>query len=428
MLRGARILDPLTGLDLTGDVIVDSGRPGPPAPSLPQDLDAIEVDCRGRWLFPGLVDMHAHLRVPGGEQSETLETGLRAAIAGGVTRVGMMPNTSPSLDSPDRIVRLMEEADSLGLARGVPIPCVTEGRSGRKLADLRALHGAGACAFSDDGSPVWDSALLADALRQTARFGGVIIEHPENPGLSGGAVNLGRISSMLGVAGIPEEAETSDVERCLSILESVGGRLHLTHLSSPRSVRLAVAAAGRIRGISFDVTPHHLALDEDAVLEHGTLAKMNPPLRSPSSRIELIGELLSAKGVDWCIASDHAPHHASMKARPMEEAAFGITGLETLLPISLEVLHRGAGMDLLKLLGRLTLVPARILGIPEPSLRHDRPAEMVLFDPGLEYTPAEVGSFSKSSNTPFLNTKLSGRTQAVWMDGRLIYRDGAFIR
>ena len=413
---------------MTGDMLLDSGRPGSPAPSLPQGIDAIEVDCRGKWLFPGLVDMHVHLRVPGGEQSETLATGLRAAIAGGVTRVGMMPNTSPPLDSPDMIVRLTEKADSLGLARGVPVPCVTEGRSGRKLADLQALHGTGACAFTDDGSPVWDSLLLAEALRQTSRFAGVIIEHPEDPGLSGGAVNLGRVSSMLGVAGIPEEAETSDVARCLSVLENAGGRLHLTHVSSPESIRMAVLAARRFEGISFDVTPHHLALDEDAVLAHGTLAKMNPPLRSPSSRIALIGELLAAEGVlDWCIASDHAPHQASLKERPLDEAAFGITGLETLLPISLEVLHRGAGMDLLELLGRLTVVPARVLGVPDPSLRQDHPAEMVLFDPDLEYTLAEAGSFSKSSNTPFLHRKLRGRTEAVWMEGRLIYRDGAFI-
>lgn len=416
-------------MDMTGDLLLESGHPCPPAPSLPPELDAIEIDCRGKWLFPGLIDMHVHLRVPGGEHSETLETGLRAAIAGGVTRVGMMPNTSPSLDSPRLIARLVEEADSLHLARAVPIPCVTEGRSGRKLADLRALHDSGACAFSDDGSPVWDSALLAEALRQTSMFGGVIIEHPEDPGLSGGAVNLGRISSLLGVAGIPEEAETSDVARCLSVLERVGGRLHFTHVSSPASVRMAASAAGRIEGISCDVTPHHLALDEDAVLEHGTLAKMNPPLRSPSSRIALLEELTAAKGVlDWCIASDHAPHNASAKEKPMDEAAFGITGLETLLPISIEILHRGTGMGLLDLIGRLTIVPARILGIPEPSLRHDRPAEIVLFDPGLEYTLAEVGSFSKSSNTPFLNRKLRGRTRAVWKDGRLIYRDGGFIR
>jgi dihydroorotase len=416
-------------MDMTGDLLLDAGIPGSPSPSLPEDIDAMEIDCRGLWIFPGLVDLHVHLRVPGDGVSETLETGLRAAVAGGVTRVGMMPNTRPPLDSPDLMVRLVQEAGSLGLAGVVPVPCVTAGRNGRSLADLQALHRAGACAFTDDGSPVWDSGLLADALRETSRFRGVIIEHPEDLELSaGGAVNSGRISSLLEVAGISEKAETSDVARCLPILENTGGRLHLTHLSSPDSIRMAVSAAGRLEGLSCDVTPHHLALDEDAVLEHGTLAKMTPPLRSPASRAALVEELLAARGVlDWCIASDHAPHAASAKDRSIGEAAFGITGLETLLPLSLEVLHRGAGMDLLDLLGRLTVIPARVLGIPEPSLRSARPVEMVLFDPGMEYTLAGVGSFSKSSNTPFLHRKLRGRAQAVWKDGRLIYRDDRFI-
>jgi dihydroorotase len=415
---------------MTGDLLLDGGIPGFSSPSPPESIDAMEIDCRGRWIFPGIVDMHVHLRVPGDELSETLETGLRAAVAGGVTRVGVMPNTRPPLDCPDLLARLQEEADSLGLAGVVPVPCVTAGRCGRELADLQALHRAGASAFTDDGSPVWDSGLLADALRETSRFGGVIIEHPEALELSaGGAVNSGRVSALLGVAGISEMAETSDVARCISVLENTGGRLHLTHLSSPDSIRMAASAAGRMEGLSFDVTPHHLVLDEDAVLEHGTLAKMNPPLRSPSARAALVGELLAARGVlDWGIASDHAPHAASAKNRSIEEAAFGITGLETLLPLTLEVLHRGAGMDLLDLLGRLTVTPARILGTPEPSLRSGRPAEMVLFDPGTEYTLAGVGSFSKSSNTPFLHRKLRGRAQAVWKDGRLIYRDGSFLR
>lgn len=384
----------------------------------------MEIDGTGKWLFPGLVDMHVHLREPGGEDSETVETGLRAAVAGGVTTVGVMPNTDPPLDSIESAVRLMETAGSLGLAKAVPVPCVTRGRLGKELLDLSSFARRGIRAFSDDGDPVHDPAILLDALNTVAEFDGVIIQHPEEKGLSGGAVNRGETSRGLGVPGIPQEAETVDVVRCMEIARASAGHLHLTHLSLPRSVQLARSDLFRPARVSIDVTPHHLALDETALLEHGTMAKMNPPLRTGKQRSRL-AEMVRDGMID-AVASDHAPHSSAGKDLPLDRAAFGITGLETLLPLALEVLG-DLGMPPLAILRLLTSGPAEVLGVPRPSLVPGGPAECVLFDPGEEYTLAAAGMFSRSSNTPFLQRRLTGRVKAVWMR-KLIYRDGEFVQ
>jgi dihydroorotase len=384
----------------------------------------VEIDAGGQWLFPGLIDMHVHLREPGDESSETVATGLRAAVAGGVTTVGVMPNTDPPMDSVARVNRLLGTAASQVPVRVVPIPCVTIGRKGRETVDFRELARWGVRAFSDDGDPVHDSGLLLRSLDAVSEFDGVIIEHPEDRSLSGGAVNLGRMSERMGVEGIPATAETSDVARCLEVARASRGRLHLTHLSLPRSVELARSGLFRDAGVTLDVTPHHLALDEDALEEHGTMAKMNPPLRTPEQRERLVR--MVREGMADAVASDHAPHSAARKDLPLEAAAFGISGLETLLPVTLEVL-RGAGMTPLEVLRLLITGPAGILGLTPPDLGEGSAAECVLFDPMEEYTIEGTGTFSGSSNTPFLRRRLRGRVKAVWI-GELVYRDGRFVQ
>lgn len=386
-----------------------------------------EIDADGQWLFPGLMDMHVHLRQPGGEESETLESGLRAAVAGGVTAVGMMPNTDPPLDGVEVLAPLLEEAEGLGLARVCPVPCVSMGRQGREPVDFQGLHELGAVAFSDDGSPVWNGALLQEALRRTAEFGGLVIEHPELTSLSaGGVLDPGPAAKKLGVSTMPCQAETGDVARCLEVARGTGGRLHLTHLSCPRSVDLVESARAAEAGFaaSCDVTPHHMALNSSEPLAEGTMAKMSPPLRDEDSRQRLV-RLVSRGRVD-CIASDHAPHAAGRKRLPMASAAFGITGLETLLPVSLEVLAGEGVMSPLAVLALLSTAPARLLGLDVPRIEAGRPANLVLFDPAREYLLSEVGSFSKSLNTPFLNRGLQGRVRAVWCPD-LLYMDGGFV-
>ena len=396
---------------MISDGLIEAARPG-----LQQQLDAIEIDGTGKWVFPGLVDMHVHLREPGGEDSETIETGLKAAIAGGITTIGVMPNTSPPMDTPESVMNLMQAAARCRLANVVPVPCVTIGRSGREPVNFLELHETGACVFTDDGDPVHDSGILLDALDAVYEFDGVIIEHPEVTDLAGGSVNRGAVSEKLGIKGIPCAAETIDVARCMEIASSSHGHLHLTHLSLPRSVELARAECFHSADVTIDVTPHHIALCEDALMEHGTLAKMNPPLRSCEQRKNL-AEMVKSGMVD-AIASDHAPHAQYKKEGSISDAAFGIIGLETLLPVTLEILE-DLQMPVARILHLLTGGPARILGLPAPGLTAGRKADCVLFDPEAEYRLSEKGSFSKSVNSPFFERKLKGRVEAVWM-GRMV--------
>lgn len=393
------------------------------APRIQQHPDAIEIDGTGKWIFPGLVDMHVHLREPGGEDSETIETGLKAAIAGGITTVGVMPNTVPPMDTPESILNLKKSAARCNLADVIPVPCVTIERSGKKPVNFFELHEAGASAFSDDGDPVHNSGVLLEALDTVHEFDGVIIEHPEVKELAGGSVNSGSVSRRLGIEGIPSVAETADVARCMEIASNSRGHLHLTHLSLPRSIELAREGCFNSANVTIDVTPHHIALNENALMEHGTLAKMNPPLRS-CEQMSRLGEMVKEGMVD-AVASDHAPHSAQRKEGSISEAAFGITGLETLLPVTLEVLT-GLQMPVISILRLLTCGPARVLGLTAPGLTPGMKADCVLFDPEIEYRLSEKGSFSRSANTPFRNRILKGRVEAVWI-GRLVYRDGEFV-
>jgi len=374
------------------------------------------MDCRGLWVLPGLVDMHVHLRTPGNTGAETLESGLRAAIAGGVTTVAFMPNTTPPVDDPELAERLMRTAESLKLAAAIPVPCVTVGGAGGPLADLEAFASLGIRAFSDDGRPVVPDSSFRQACERIASVGGVLIEHPEDTELAaGGIVNLGPVSTALGVPGLSEESEWSDAARCVSLLEGTGARLHLTHLSSPESVRIASRAALNGLSVTCDVTPHQLALNHHVVQALGSNAKMNPPLRSEESRRELVS--MCARGLVGVVASDHAPHTRESKERPLESAAFGVTGLETLLPVTMGVLCGEGGMSPLAVTAMLSTAPASVLGTAVPDLCGDACDSLVIFDPGAEWV--YQGGFSLSRNTPFLGTRLTGRVVMTLGRGRV---------
>lgn len=417
ILPGVRLLDPFTESDTVADVCIQSGCVSSITPSASEPS--------GLWLLPGLVDLHVHLRIPGGEEAETLQTGLRAAVAGGVTTLGMMPNTSPPLDRVQDTLRLAEKANALGLARVHPVPCVTLGRLGMECVDLEEFSRHGITAFTDDGSPVSSDEILAEALKRLSSFSGTLIEHPEIAEIaSGGAVNLGMASRKTGAFGIPECAEYEDVERCIRVLEGSGSlaRLHLTHLSSPRSVFLVHEAASRGLRVTCDVTPHHLALNEYDLIRLGPAAKMNPPLRSEESRSEL-ARLVSLGWVS-AVASDHAPHPAASKNRSLQDAAFGITGLETLLPVTVDVLVNRTGMKPLEVVRMLTQSPASILGIACHGILPGMRCNMVLFAPDMTWKFER--SHSRSSNSPFLGEEMRGRVLRVWA-GNELYREGHFV-
>lgn len=424
LLRSVRLLDPVSGTDAVTDIVLEGGFLEPLPAGSPLRGGLSEIACDGLWAFPGLVDMHAHLRHPGDGSAETLESGLRAAVAGGVTSVAAMPNTDPPVDSPAAVREVLRISESLGLAEVLPVACVTRHREGRELCDLEALSAAGAAAFSDDGSPVRDSDILAEALSRADVLGLTVIEHPEDESLSaGGSVDCS-VAWEAGECGIPEDAEVSDVERCIGVLGRCGGRLHLTHLSSPDSVTAVERARRSGLRATCDVTPHHMALDSSAVLRLGPLAKMNPPLRCAESRERLVTAV--ARGMVDAVASDHAPHPSSRKRPPLEAAAFGVTGLETMLPLALEILADGAGMPVLSVLGLLTSGPAAALGLPAKSASSGRQADLVLFDPSVEWSPGEGGTFSLSSNSPFMDRSLRGRVKAVWRRS-LVFMDGVFL-
>jgi dihydroorotase len=302
---------------------------------------------------------------------------------------------------------------------------VTLGRSGKECTDLETFASLGITAFSDDGSPVESDTALFDALCRLSPFGGVVIEHPEVTSLArGGAVNKGIASAVTGAGGIPESAEFEDVKRCLGVLERAepGARLHFTHLSSPESVRLAAASVSHGLNVTCDVTPHHLSLDENDLIEMGPVAKMNPPLRSAESRAALVE--LVRRGKVNAVASDHAPHPDRSKSLSLQDSAFGITGLETLLPVTVDTLVNGAGMPPLDVIRMLTTAPAGILGIPEPVISAGRPLDMVLFDPDSVWRYSKT--FSLSSNSPFLGRTLRGRVLRVWVNNE-VYREGDFV-
>lgn len=416
-MRGVRLIDPLSGTDAQADVSVFQGKVAPISP--PSSAPS------GLWLIPGIVDVHVHLRVPGGEGAETLLTGLRAAVAGGVTALGMMPNTIPPLDSPRETMEIVRRGNSLGLARIHPVPCVTMGRKGFDCVNFEGFLELGIKAFSDDGSPVGSDSSLREAFRRLAPAGGTVIEHPEVTAMAaGGAVNLGEASRVTGAVGIPEAAEFQDVQRCMDILAGAppGARLHLTHLSSPESIRRVRRAVEAGLSVTCDTTPHHLALNENSLITLGTVAKMNPPLRSEASRREVV-ELAGGGFVD-AVASDHAPHPTGSKKGSIQDAAFGITGLETLLPVTVDTLVNRAGMEPMDVIRMLTVSPASILGIDPPGISPGRTANMVLFDPEGVWTYNRT--FSKSSNSPFIGGELRGRILSVWI-GKEIYSEGRFV-
>lgn len=416
ILRGVRLLNPITNFDEVVDVAVSK-----------DSIKWIKIasgKSSGLWLIPGLVDMHVHLRTPGYEEAETLETGLKAAIAGGVTCVGMMPNTSPPLDSAELAVVLKLQGESLGLSAIEPIPCVTKDRAGLQCVNFQEFAKSGISCFSDDGSPVQSDEALNEAFSSLALFNGLVIEHPEVSSMAaGGAVNLGRASRETGTQGIPESAEFLDVKRCINILRKCsGGRLHLTHLSSPESIRLVHEAFLNGLDVTCDVTPHHLVLNEQEVIDSGPIAKMNPPLRSEESRKKILEMMKS--GFVTAVASDHAPHPHSKKTLPLSSAAFGIIGLETMLPLTVDVLLREAGMSPLDIIRLLTTGPASVINTVVPDVDVNKPLNMVLFDPQRKWLYSDT--FSKSSNTPFLGQMLTGRVLRVWLKHEL-FREGEFV-
>ena len=420
LIHGARLVSPRDSVDGHFEVFVDDGVIRAIAPKLDLRADEI-IDARGLIVAPGFVDLHVHLREPGGEDSETLETGLAAAVAGGFTAVCAMPNTSPVNDRPERTRALIERATRIGLARVFPIAAVSQGSAGEVLSDFRALRDAGAVAFSDDGKPVKTASLMRDAMQAAHALDVPVIEHSEDPSLSaGGVVNEGPVAAKLGVKGVPGMSEDVCLARDLVIAEATGAHLHVAHVSTAASVELVRAARRRGIHVTSEVTPHHFVLTDEAVLEHGTAAKMNPPLRSTRD-LEAMRSGLADGTID-VIATDHAPHAPHLKAKPITEAPFGVIGLETALALAITFLVDTRHVSLTQLVSLLSVNPARIIDRPLGGVTVGSAADLTIFDPDLEWTYRAAEGRSKSRNSPFDGWKLKGRATHTIVQGRIVFK------
>lgn len=418
----ARLLDPESGLDALGALLTEGAQiadlgPGLFADGVPQGIET--VDCGGHCLSPGLVDMHVHLREPGHEHKETIATGSLSALAGGVTSLCSMPNTDPVVDNVGLIEFIHRRAREAKGVKVFPFAAVTKGLEGKQLSEFGMLAEAGAVAFTDDGLPISDSQVMCRALSYAKTFDLLISQHAEDLSLSAcGCMAEGEVATRLGLDGIPEISETVIVERDIRLVEHTGGRYHVAHISTAEAVACVRRAKARGLRVTCEAAPHHFSLTDLDVGDYRTFAKMAPPLRSEVNRTAIVEGLKD--GTIDAIATDHAPHDQESKRLPMAHAANGIVGLETLLPLSLELFH-GGHMPLLELLRRLTLAPAELLKLPVGRLRKGAPADLLQFDLEVPWVVDSTKFHSMSKNTPFDGRPVQGRALRTIVDGRTLY-------
>jgi dihydroorotase len=440
LILGGRVIDPANGRDATADVLIEDGRIADVGAGLGgrgatrSTAKVTTLDAKGLVVAPGFVDLHTHLREPGYEYKETIETGTWAAARGGFTTVCAMPNTDPAMDSKASIDHVRRRAAETGVVRVLPIGCVTKGRAGQQLAELGELAAAGCIGFSDDGSPVADAALMRRALEYATTFGLPVIDHCEDLRLGGGVMHEGWVSTRLGLRGIPASSEETAVARDLALAKQTGAHVHIAHLSTAGSVELVRRARAEGVRVTAEVTPHHLALTHEAVMRRGggstisgrvvpafdTDAKMYPPLRSRED-VEACIEGLADGTID-AIATDHAPHAVQEKLCEFDIAAFGMVGLETALALALST-----GLHLERVVEALTIGPVRALGLDRHAegigaLAAGSPADVVVFDPSREWTVDADSLASKGKNTPLLGMALRGQVAATVYAGELVFQ------
>jgi len=423
LLRNGRIIDPLNGVDCRGDVLCRDGRieevvVGGKKGRLP--ANCLELDVAGCWVVPGLVDMHVHLREPGQEYKEDVASGTRAAAAGGFTAVACMPNTLPVNDCRAVTSQILAAAAGAS-ARVYPVGCLSKGCRGEELAEYGELKAAGVVALSDDGQPVSNSQLLRRALEYAGNFDLPVISHAEELSLSkGGAMNEGLTAIRLGLRGIPNAAESVAVYRDLAVAGLAGRPVHIAHVSTGEAVSLIRRAKAQGQPVTAETAPHYFALTDQAVGRYDTNAKMNPPLRSEEDRQSVLAGL--ADGTLDVIATDHAPHSPLEKELEFDQAANGIIGLQTALPLSLELVRQGI-ISPVRLVELLSVNPVRILGVAGGSLTPGMVADITVIAPEKKFVFSADVIRSKSRNSPFIGMSLTGKAVLTVMGGGVTYKD-----
>ena len=403
LIQGGTIYDPGSGESRQGDLAIRSGRLIHPGKLKGK---AAVLDARGSLVTHGFIDVHAHFREPGREDQESLASGSRAALAGGFTRVCLMPNTTPAIDSPEGVRFILERAADLPVAM-YPIGAVTQGQRGRELAELLEMHAAGAVAFSDDGLPIEDGQMLRRALLYARDLGVPIINHAEDSSLrADGVMNESALSTRLGLPGNPAEAEAAMVFRDLLLAEETGGRLHVPHVSTAIAVDLVRQFKKRQVSVTAEATPHHLGLTEQAIAGFNTHAKVAPPLRTEADRQAVLAGLMD--GTLDCIATDHAPNTVEDKEQDMLRAPYGMIGLESAFGLAHTTL-REAGLSTEHVVNLFTVGPARVIGLELTPMRPGERAELVVINPDAEWTFVREHIQSRSRNTPLLGQTFRGR-------------------
>ena len=420
LIQGGRIIDPSQAIDRIDDLLVRDGIILAIGQSSHEKVDET-IDATGLIVTPGLIDMHVHLREPGREEDETIETGTRAALAGGFTSVACIPNTEPPIDTQAAVEFIHQKAVRADTCNVFVVGCVSRNREGKELAEIGQLVEAGAVAFSDDGAPIYDAELMRRAFEYCRMFDKPIFAHEEVLELSrGGVMHEGLVSLVLGLTGMPAAAEEVMIGRDIALAEVTGGRLHVMHVSTARGVELIRAAKARGTRVTAEACPHHFTLTDESLRGFDSNAKMSPPLRTAVDVEAIISGLVD--GTIDCIATDHAPHAPEKKMLEIDRAPFGILGLETALGLSITRLVATGRIGWPRLVEAMSLLPAQILGVTRGTLRTGAIADITLINPDLSWR-VDVDKFcSKSVNSPFQGWVLKGRAVFTIVAGRVKYR------
>lgn len=417
LIRNGRVIDPTQGIDEVTPVAIAAGKIFAIGKSAPSGADQV-IDAAGHIVAPGLIDMHVHLREPGHEEKETIETGTLAAAAGGFTAVACMPNTQPPLDSDAQVEFVRRQARRVGRTRVYPVGALTKGRQGRELAEIGLMIRAGAVAFSDDGDGIADAGVCLRAMQYVSMFDRLFIQHCEDKSLAGrGCMHQGVTSTRLGLAGVPAAAEDVMVQRDVLLQRLSGVRYHVAHISTSGAVALVRRAKREGQQVTCEVCPHHLLLTDESCVSYDTNFKMNPPLRSGADVAACIEGVRD--GTIDTLVTDHAPHGHQDKEQEFPDAPFGIIGLETAVGLFAKALIDTGVIGWPRLIEMLSTTPARLLRVEGGSLSAESPADVTIIDPGQEWTVDPERMFSKSRNTPFGGWRLRGRPVTTIVGGEI---------
>lgn len=420
LIKGGRVIDPANGIDCIADVLVTDGRIDTIGDNLSCD-EAQVIDAAGLVVAPGLVDLHVHLREPGFEDKETIATGCAAAARGGVTTLVAMPNTKPATDCPDIVHLVQEKAAPTGITV-LPAGAVTVGQKGQELTDFAALKEAGVPAFTDDGVPVQNIALLRRAILMAKELGMPLLDHCEDRDMvQNYAVNEGPVSRELGLPGRPAIAEELQVMRDAMLAEETGGHIHICHISTGKAVDIVRQYKAKGVNITCETCPQYFTITEEEVLKQGTMARVNPPLRTAMDKQAILDGL--ADGTIDALVTDHAPHCAHEKAKPLPEAPSGMVGLETSLALSLSGLYHSGLLSLSRVIQLMTASPAALIGIPKGRIAPGDDGDLVIFDPNEEWVVDREKFASKGRNTPFHGRTVKGKVKYTVANGTIIYQE-----